>query len=69
MVRKTRSQAPASSPIPQLDGDDRHLCIMSEPEPGLMTIQNLILSLKLNLNLNLILCLSLSLNQILQRRT
>ena len=39
MVRKTGSQAPASSPIPQLDGDDRHLCIMSEPEPGLMTIQ------------------------------
>ena len=24
MVRKIRSQAPASSPIPQLDGDDRH---------------------------------------------
>ena len=33
--RKTRSQSLASSPIPQVDGDDRHLSIESEPDPSL----------------------------------
>ena len=33
--RKTRSQSLASSPIPQVDGDDRHLSIKSEPDPSL----------------------------------
>ena len=33
--RKTRSQSLASSPIPQVDGDDRHLSIESERDPNL----------------------------------
>ena len=33
--RKPRSQSLASSPIPQVDGDDRHLSIESEPDPSL----------------------------------
>ncbi len=33
--RKIRSQSLASSPIPQVDGDNRHLSIESEPDPTL----------------------------------
>ena len=33
--RKTRSQSLASSPIPQVDGDYRHLSFESEPDPSI----------------------------------